>query len=50
MRRTGKGGRKGSTVHAPRSEAVTLTLQPGAAGRGVTYQSINAEAKAKIKL
>ncbi|XP_026746947.1 uncharacterized protein LOC113508189 [Trichoplusia ni] len=49
-RRTAKGGRKGPTVRAPRSEAVTLTLQPGAAERGVTYQSVIAEAKAKIKL
>ena len=50
VRRTAKGGRKGPTIHAPRSEAVTLTLQPGAAERGVTYQSVIAEAKAKIKL
>ncbi|XP_026746894.1 uncharacterized protein LOC113508120 [Trichoplusia ni] len=49
-RRTAKGGRKGPAVRAPRSEAVTLTLQPGAAERGVTYQSVIAEAKAKIKL
>ncbi|KAF9407664.1 hypothetical protein HW555_012397 [Spodoptera exigua] len=49
-RRTAKGGRKGPTLHAPRSEAVTLTLQPGAAERGVTYASVIAEAKARIKL
>ncbi|XP_026746968.1 uncharacterized protein LOC113508211 [Trichoplusia ni] len=49
-RRTAKGGSKGPTVRAPRSEAVTLTLQPGAAERGVTYQSVIAEAKVKIKL
>ncbi|XP_026739228.1 uncharacterized protein LOC113502050 [Trichoplusia ni] len=48
-RRTAKGGRKRPTVRALRSEAVTLTLQPGAAKRGVTYQSVIAEAKAKIK-
>nr|XP_037877604.1 uncharacterized protein LOC119631197 [Bombyx mori] len=49
-RRAAKGGRKGPEIRAPRSEAVTLTLQPGAAERGVTYQSVIAEAKAKIKL
>lgn len=49
-RRAAKGGRKGPAIRAPRSEAVTLTLQPGAAERGVTYQSVIAEAKAKIKL
>ncbi|XP_050558408.1 uncharacterized protein LOC126912092 [Spodoptera frugiperda] len=47
---TTRGGRKGPKIRAPRSEAVTLTLQPGAAERGVTYQSVIAEAKAKIKL
>ncbi|CAK1579827.1 unnamed protein product [Parnassius mnemosyne] len=49
-RRTAKGGRKRPDVHIPRSNAVTLTLQPGAVERGVTYQSVIAEAKAKIKL
>lgn len=49
-RRTAKGGREGPAIRAPRSEAVTLTLQPGAAERGVTYQSVISEAKAKIKL
>nr|XP_049691667.1 uncharacterized protein LOC126053518 [Helicoverpa armigera]XP_049704749.1 uncharacterized protein LOC126056273 [Helicoverpa armigera]XP_049706070.1 uncharacterized protein LOC126056578 [Helicoverpa armigera] len=51
-RRTAKktGGRNAPAIRAPRSEAVTLTLQPGAAERGVTYQSVIAEAKAKIKL
>nr|XP_037869235.1 uncharacterized protein LOC119629004 [Bombyx mori] len=49
-RRAAKGGRKGPEIRAPRSEAVTLTQQPGAAEHGVTYQSVIAEAKAKIKL
>ncbi|XP_047033951.1 uncharacterized protein LOC124640283 [Helicoverpa zea] len=49
-RRSTKDGRKVPAVRAPRSEAVTLTLQPGAVERGVTYQSVIAEAKAKIKL
>ncbi|XP_047025544.1 uncharacterized protein LOC124634165 [Helicoverpa zea] len=49
-RRSTKDGRKVPAVRAPRSEAVSLTLQPGAVERGVTYQSVIAEAKAKIKL
>ncbi|XP_013174886.1 PREDICTED: uncharacterized protein LOC106123200 [Papilio xuthus] len=35
-------------LHAPRSSAVTITLQPGAAERGVTYANIIASAKERI--
>ncbi|XP_013168063.1 PREDICTED: uncharacterized protein LOC106118049, partial [Papilio xuthus] len=35
-------------LHAPRSSAVTITLQPGAAESGVTYASVIASAKARI--
>ncbi|XP_022834571.1 uncharacterized protein LOC111362230 [Spodoptera litura] len=41
---------KSPKVRAPRSEAVTVTLQPGAEERGVTYKRVIAEAKAKIRL
>ncbi|XP_047998737.1 uncharacterized protein LOC125236086 [Leguminivora glycinivorella] len=45
-----KGKAKASKLKPPRSAAVVLTLQPGAADRGVTYKEVMSEAKNKVQL
>ncbi|KAJ0173396.1 hypothetical protein K1T71_011572 [Dendrolimus kikuchii] len=42
--------RRAPRLRAPKSAAVVLTLQPGAADRGVTYANLFSKAKARIKL
>ncbi|KAJ0176353.1 hypothetical protein K1T71_007532 [Dendrolimus kikuchii] len=41
---------KRSRLRAPKSAAVVLTLQPGAAERGVTYANLFSKAKSRIRL
>ncbi|XP_048001385.1 uncharacterized protein LOC125238158 [Leguminivora glycinivorella] len=45
-----KGKAKASKLKPPRSAAVVLTLQPGAADRGVTYKEVMSEARNKVQL
>ncbi|KAJ0179075.1 hypothetical protein K1T71_005850 [Dendrolimus kikuchii] len=43
-------GKRVPRLRPPKSAAVILTLQPGAADRGVTYANLFSKAKARIKL